>query len=87
MPLLSNLRAVREQRALSQAELGRLVGMSQPALSTLERGVRGAQPRTMRKLAKALKVDPAELLGGRDRIREIAPHRAARGARQNSEET
>jgi transcriptional regulator with XRE-family HTH domain len=62
MPVLSNLRAVRERQALSQADLAELVGMHQPTLSALERGARSAQPRTLRKLAKALKVKPAELI-------------------------
>jgi transcriptional regulator with XRE-family HTH domain len=65
MPTLSNLRAVREQQALSQSELAALVDMHQPALSQIERGVRSAQPRTLRKLARALNVKPAELIGDR----------------------
>jgi transcriptional regulator with XRE-family HTH domain len=61
--ILANLRAVRERRALSQVELSRATGVAQRTLSELERGVRTAQGRTARKLAKALKVDPAELMG------------------------
>ncbi|HEY1294699.1 MAG TPA: helix-turn-helix transcriptional regulator [Chloroflexota bacterium] len=63
MPILANLRTVRERRLLSQAELSKATGVAQRTLSELERGIRTAQGRTTRKLAKALKVDPAELMG------------------------
>jgi transcriptional regulator with XRE-family HTH domain len=63
VPILANLRTVRERRLLSQAELSKATGVAQRTLSELERGIRTAQGRTTRKLAKALKVDPAELMG------------------------
>lgn len=44
-----------------------MIDMHQPALSQLERGTRSAQPRTLRKLARALKVKPAELLSDTQR--------------------
>lgn len=66
MPLLANLRTIRERRALSQADLARLTGVAQRSLSELERGLRAAQPRTQRKLARALKVDPAALMGDQE---------------------
>lgn len=63
MAILTNLRPIRERRALSQAELARKTGVAQRSLSELERGLRSAQPSTLRKLARALKVDPAALVG------------------------
>jgi transcriptional regulator with XRE-family HTH domain len=48
--------------ALTQQKLSRISGVSQDTISDLERGEREAQPRTIRKLAKALKVEPEELM-------------------------
>jgi len=56
------LRDVRLKRALSQEELARLAKVSRTTIIKLEGG-RDAWPKTVRKLAKALKVDPAELQG------------------------
>jgi transcriptional regulator with XRE-family HTH domain len=56
------LRALRGERMLSQRELARTVGTSQAVISELELGKRRAQPRTMRKLAEALGVEPRELV-------------------------
>ena len=61
MQLLLNLKAVREKRALSQVELAQRTGIDQRAVSELERGLRAAQRRTQRKLARALNVNPAAL--------------------------
>jgi transcriptional regulator with XRE-family HTH domain len=47
---------------LSQAELARSAATTQATVSLLERGERTAQPRTVRKLADALGVEPRELL-------------------------
>lgn len=47
---------------LSQRELARTVGTSQAVISELELGKRRAQPRTVRKLAEALGVEPRELV-------------------------
>ncbi len=67
MALGENLRAIRERRGLSQAELWRRSGVAQPSISEIETGVRGAQTRTLTKLADALGVPVAEL------FREEAP--------------
>lgn len=58
---LPRLRAVRERRALSQRELAALSGVDQTTISHIEGG-KGAWPRTARKLAQALGVDPDELM-------------------------
>jgi transcriptional regulator with XRE-family HTH domain len=63
MPKLYGLRAVRERRALSQQDLAEATGMAQATLSRLERLEQACQPRTLRKLATALKVSPEELIG------------------------
>jgi transcriptional regulator with XRE-family HTH domain len=56
------LKALRGERMLSQRELARAVGTSQAVISELELGKRHAQPRTVRKLADALGVEPKELV-------------------------
>jgi len=61
MALGENLRAIRERRGLSQAELWRRSGVAQPSISEIETGLRGAQTRTLTKLADALGVPVAEL--------------------------
>jgi transcriptional regulator with XRE-family HTH domain len=47
---------------LSQTELAVIVGTTQATVSALERGDRQAQPRTVRRLADVLGVEPAELV-------------------------
>jgi transcriptional regulator with XRE-family HTH domain len=61
MPVGENLRAIRERRGLSQAELYRRSGVAQPSISEIETGHRGAQIRTLTKLADALGVRVADL--------------------------
>jgi transcriptional regulator with XRE-family HTH domain len=56
------LRKLRRAQVLTQQELSRISGVAQDTISDLERGEREAQPRTIRKLAKALKVEPEELM-------------------------
>jgi HTH-type transcriptional regulator, competence development regulator len=56
------LRELRREHALSQQDLERITGVAQSTLSALESGKRDAQPRTVRKLAEALGVEPRELM-------------------------
>lgn len=56
------IRALRRERMISQLELSKTTGIGQATLSVLERGVRQARPRTVRKLAEALGVEPTELI-------------------------
>jgi transcriptional regulator with XRE-family HTH domain len=58
----SRLRTLRKERALSQRDLACTSGVGSVTISELERGVREAQPRTIRKLAEALGVEPKELM-------------------------
>lgn len=58
------LRALREKKFLSHRELAKSAGVSPTTVLNLEAGkVSEAQRRTIRKLAEALEVDPAELVG------------------------
>jgi transcriptional regulator with XRE-family HTH domain len=64
MIALPRLRAVRTLKAMSQHDLARASGVSPDTIYRLETEQREAQPRTTRKLAAALGVDPAELMKG-----------------------
>jgi DNA-binding XRE family transcriptional regulator len=56
------LRELRKSRVLSMRELESLSGVSYNTIWRLENGLTGGQPRTIRKLAKTLGVEAAELL-------------------------
>ena len=56
------LRELREDKMLSQTELATMAGITQAAISGFELGTRTAQPRTVRKVAAALGVEPRELV-------------------------
>ena len=56
------LRELRHRRVLTLEELAEKAGVGRNTIWRLEHGVMGAQPRTIRKLAKALDVEPEELV-------------------------
>ena len=56
------LRSLRKERLLTQVELSEMTGVAQDSISSLETGKREAHPGTIRKLAKALGVEPTELI-------------------------
>jgi transcriptional regulator with XRE-family HTH domain len=56
------VRHLRERRSLSLRELSDLSGVNYNAIWRIEVGRTGAQPRTVRRLAEALGVEPHELL-------------------------
>ena len=58
----TRLRELRERAAFSQMELSERSGVSRATIADLELGKRGARPKTRRKLAKALVVEPWELV-------------------------
>ncbi len=60
----ARLRRLRQERALSLRDLTRRSGVAYDTISKLETGKREAQPRTLRKLAEALGVEPKELMRG-----------------------
>ena len=63
---MQRLRELRRERALALRELGELSGISLNTIWRIEAGRQGAHPRTIRKLAEALGVDPAELTKGEE---------------------
>jgi transcriptional regulator with XRE-family HTH domain len=58
----TRLRELRERASYSQMELAERSGISRATIADLESGKRGARPKTRRKLAKALGVEPWELV-------------------------
>ena len=60
------MRRIRRERALSQRDLSSMTGIAFDTISRLETGKQRAQPRTIRKLADALGVEPKELMKGDD---------------------
>jgi transcriptional regulator with XRE-family HTH domain len=56
------LRELRRRRVLTLEELAQKAGVGRNTVWRLEHGLMGAQPRTIRKLAKALEVEPEELV-------------------------
>ena len=63
---VQKLRDLRHRRVLSMEELAEKADVGRNTIWRLEHGVMGAQPRTIRKLAKALGVEPEELVKTRD---------------------
>ncbi len=65
---MGKLKELRRRRVLTLHELGERSGISYNTVWRLENGKTGAQPRTIRKLAAALGVEPEELVrvGGGD---------------------
>jgi transcriptional regulator with XRE-family HTH domain len=59
---MARLRELRRRRVLTLEELANKAGVGRNTIWRLEHGVMGAQPRTIRKLAKALNVEAEELV-------------------------
>ena len=59
---MQRLRELRKHRVLSMRELEERSGVSYNTIWRIEAGRQGAQPRTIRKLAEALGVEPHELI-------------------------
>jgi DNA-binding XRE family transcriptional regulator len=59
---LARLKEDRERRMLTQHELAKLSGVSRATIARLETTTTRATPTTARKLAKALKARPEELV-------------------------
>jgi transcriptional regulator with XRE-family HTH domain len=59
---VARLRELRRRRVLTLEELAEKAGVGRNTIWRLEHGVMGAQPRTIRKLAKALNVEAEELV-------------------------
>ena len=63
VPALANLKVLRTRAALSQRDLAKQAGVAHTTVVRLEGGDPNVLPSTLRKLAKALHVKPAELIG------------------------
>ena len=59
---LTHLRAIRERHALTQQELADRAGLNRVTVVRIEAGQHQPFPRTTRKLARALRVKPADLM-------------------------
>ena len=59
---MARLRELRHRRVLTLEELAEKAGVGRNTIWRLEHGVMGAQPRTIRKLARALNVEAEELV-------------------------
>jgi transcriptional regulator with XRE-family HTH domain len=64
---LPGLAAHRRSHGLTQRQLSELAGVAHTTVQRLESMSRGAYPRTVRKLAVALGVEPVDLVGGERR--------------------
>jgi transcriptional regulator with XRE-family HTH domain len=58
----ARLRQLRQERAFSLRELGERSGVAFDTINKLENEHREAQPRTIRRLAEVLVVEPRELM-------------------------
>ena len=63
-PFAANLRGHRERLGLSQEALGAMCGLHRTEISLLERRKRSPRLETIVVLARALALEPAELLAG-----------------------
>jgi len=63
VPALANLKELRVRAALSQRDLAKAAGVAHTTIVRLEGGDPNVLPSTLRKLAKALRVKPTELIG------------------------
>lgn len=61
MQKTTRLRELRDRASLSQEELAEKAGVSRATIADLEAGKRTAWPKTRRKIAEALGVEPHEL--------------------------
>jgi transcriptional regulator with XRE-family HTH domain len=59
---VTRMKALREEKVLSQRELASMAGLTQMTVWRIENGYRDARPQTIRKLAGVLGVEPKELV-------------------------
>ncbi len=62
----AKLRRARERKVLSMREVSRLSGVANDGIIAYERGEQEPRPSTVRKLAAALGVEPADLMADDD---------------------
>jgi len=63
---VEKFRQLRRQRVLTMEELAKKAGVGRNTVWRLEHDVMGAQPRTIRELARALGVEPEDLVKSED---------------------
>jgi transcriptional regulator with XRE-family HTH domain len=63
---VTKMKALREEKVLSQRELASMAGLTQMTVWRIENGYRDARPQTIRKLARVLGVEPKELVKKED---------------------
>jgi transcriptional regulator with XRE-family HTH domain len=63
VPPLPHLREIRERRLLTQIELADKAGVGRTTIIRIEQGESNVRPRTIKRLARALRVRPEALLG------------------------
>ena len=68
------IRSLREKDGWHQPDFAREVGMSQAALSNIEREKRSARPATIHKIARVLRVPVAAITREYDEPASTAPH-------------
>ncbi len=70
---METLRRIRTMRGMNQVDLAKASGVAQNTISEIELGKREARPATLRKLARALDVEIADLFEEADRPKVSAP--------------
>ena len=65
MTVGENIRRIRQERHLTQRQLGEMVGASEAYIRAYESGRRNPKPASLEKIAKALAVNP-EVLANSD---------------------
>jgi len=77
MVLRIRIREIREAKGMTVTDLASRVGISIPHMSQVERGVKNLNNHLLERIAKALNVEPYELISdntGTDALAEIASH-------------
>ena len=67
MNIAQRLKSIRKSKKISQAELARISGVSQQAISNIETGYHSPTEPTIRMLASALNVPVVELFGEQEK--------------------
>jgi transcriptional regulator with XRE-family HTH domain len=72
---MERLAELRERRALTLRELSAMSGVAADTINQIELGHRKPRPSTLRKLAKALNIEPQELTAPKDVVVDLPPLR------------